>query len=169
LAARLHPTKAEAFECIVTGQCSVASEDSPSAVLPDVQFYVNTPQGGTAVRHFSEFLESCRRLRDHEQSDDVLATISLSGFEPDAEPVLREMRNGSLLLIFAFIPPRVCEDQPNKVKRFDLNTFGAEIEKAAGVTVVWDDKEVFVIQRPRSGTVERIRCFLQSYWESSKR
>jgi hypothetical protein len=167
--ARLHPTKAEAFEWIVTGQCSVASEGSPAAVIPDVQFHVNRPQGGAAVRHFSEFLEGHRRLRDRGESDDVRATTTLTGFEPDAEPVLRHMRDGSLLLVLAFIPPRVSEGQPDKVKRFDLNTFGTELERAAGVPVIWDDKEVFVVQRPRRDTVERIRCFLQDYWIAGKR
>jgi hypothetical protein len=82
LAARLHPAKAEAFEWIVTGQCSVSSEGSPTAVLLDVQFHVNRPQGGIAVRHFSEFLEGHRRLRDRGESDEVRATTTLSGFEP---------------------------------------------------------------------------------------
>jgi hypothetical protein len=44
LAARLHPTKAEAFEWIVSGQCSVASEGKPIPVVPDVQLHVNRPQ-----------------------------------------------------------------------------------------------------------------------------
>jgi hypothetical protein len=168
LSARLHPTKAEAFEWIVTGQCSVASEGKPTPVVPDVQLHVNRPQGGIAVRHFSEFLERHRRLRDCGESEGVRATMTLAGFEPGAEPVLREMRDGSLLLVFAFIPPRVTEGQLAKAKRFDLNTFGGEVEKAAGVPVTWDDKEVFVVQRPRGDTVARIRVFLQNYWNTDK-
>ena len=167
LAARLHPTKAEAFEWIVAGQCCVASEGKPTAVVPDVELHVNL-QGGIAVRHFSEFLEAHRRLRDCGESDGVRATITVAGFEPGAEPVLREMRDGSLLLVFAFIPPRVTEGQLAKAKRFDLNTFGGEVEKAAGVPVTWDDKEVFVVQRPRGDTVARIRVFLQNYWNTDK-
>jgi hypothetical protein len=169
LAARLHPTKAEAFEWILTGQCSVVSEGKPVAVTPDVQLHVNRPQGGIAVRHFSEFLEGHRRLRDCGESDDVRATIPLAGFEPEAEPVLREMRDGSLLLVFAFLPPRVIEDQPAKAKRFDLHTFGEAVKKAAGVPVVWDDKEVFVVKRPRGNTIEKLRKFLQNYWKADGR
>jgi hypothetical protein len=169
LAARLHPTKAEAFEWILTGQCSVTSEGKPIPVVPDAQLHVNNPRGGIAVRHFSEFLEGHRQLRDRGQSGDVRATITLAGFEPGAEPVLRQMRDGSLLLVFAFIPPRVTEGQPAKARRFDLNTFGAEVERAAGVPVAWDDKEVFVVQRPRSDTIERIRGFLQNYWGTGGR
>lgn len=166
LAARLHPTKAEAFEWIVTGECSVASEGKPTVVIPDVQLHVNRAQGGIAVRHFTELLEASRRLRDRGESDDVRATITLAGFEPGAEPVLREMRDGSLLLVFAFIPPRVSESQPATAKRFDLDTFGDEVTRGAGVPVTWDDKEVFVVQHPQGDTVERIRGFLQNYWRA---
>jgi hypothetical protein len=169
LAARLHPMKSEAFEWIITGQCSVTSEGKPAPVLPDVQLHVNNPRGGIAVRHFSELLEGHRQLRDRGPSGDVRVTVALAGFEPGAEPVLREMRDGSLLLIFAFIPPRVTEGQPAKARRFDLNTFGAEVERAAGVPVAWDDKEVFVVQRPQGDTVERIRRFLQSFWDTDRR
>jgi hypothetical protein len=169
LAARLHPTKAEVFEWMLAGECSVTSEGKPTPVIPDLQFHVNNPRGGLDVRHFSEFLEGCRQLRERGQSSDVRATVTLTGFEPGAEPVLRDMRDGSLLVVFAFIPPRVAEGQPAKARRFDLNTFGAEIERAAGVPVAWDDKEVFVVQRPRADTVERIRGFLQNYWGTETR
>ena len=164
LSPRIHPSKAEAFEWIISGQCSVTSEGKPTPVVPDVQLHVNNPEGGIAVRHFSEFVEACRQLRDCGQSGDVRATVTLVGFEPGAEPVLREMRDGSLLLVIASMPPRVTEGQPAQTRRFDLNTFGEEVEQAAGAPVVWDDKEVFVIQQPRFDTVERIRGFLQGYW-----
>ena len=129
-----------------------------------MQLHVNNPRGGLAVRHFSECSEASRQLRERGQASEVRATVTLAGFEPGAEPVLREMRDGSLLLVFAFIPPRVAEGRPAMSRRFDMNTFGAEVERAAGVPVAWDDKEVFVVQRPRTDTVERLRGFLQSYW-----
>ena len=168
MAARLHPTKAQAFESIVTGQCSVTSEGKQIGVIPDVQLHVNRPQGGIAIRHFSEFLEGCRSLRDRGESDSVKATHTSAGFERVAEPVLREMRDGSLLLIFAFIPPLAIEDNPAKAKRFEMATFGKEIEKAAGGPVIWDDKEIFVVRHPQSDTIERIQQFLLNYWKKTK-
>lgn len=168
LAARIHPMKAEALDWILSGACPVTSEGKPTPVLPDVQIHVNDPRGGIAVRHFSEFLEASRQLRKSGQSGEVRATVTLTGFDPGAEPVLREMRDGSLLLIFALIPPRVAEGQTANARRFDMNTFGAEIERVAGVPVVWDDREVFVIQRPQTDTAERIRGFLQSYWDTER-
>jgi hypothetical protein len=166
LSARLHPTKSQVFEWIISGQCTVESQGKTIAVVPDVQFHVNGPRG-IVVRHFSEFVETHRKLRDCGESDDVQATITLTGFEPDAEPVLREMRDGSIMLVFAFIPPQVTERDSAKASQFDLNAFGAEIGKAAGVPVAWDDKEVFVIQRPKRNTVEKLRAFLQDYWKNA--
>lgn len=58
----------------------------------------------------------------------------------------------------------MIEDQPANATRFDLDTFGEDVERAAGVPVTWDDKEVFVILRPQGDTVERIRAFLLNYW-----
>src|SRR4030095_16168442 len=168
VASRLHPTKAQAFEWIVAGQCrSVAPEGKPTALIPDVEIHVNRPHEGIVVRHFSEFLDRYRELRERGASDDVGATITLGGFDPGAEPVLREMRDGSLLLIFAFLPPLVSENDPTKGTRFDFDTFGTEIEKGAGVPVIWDDREVFVVEHPRRDTVERIRHFLLNYWEAA--
>ena len=34
---------------------------------------------------------------------------------------------------------------------------------AAGVPVVWDDREVFVIQQPKPDTVEQVRTFIEGY------
>jgi hypothetical protein len=169
LAARLHPTKAEAFEWIIAGQCSVISEGKPIPVVPDILFHVNNPQGGSALRHFSEFLEQCRKLRNCGQAGDVRSTISLFGFEPRAEPVLREMHDGSLLLVFASIPPIGIQGGTAKLRRFHMNTFGTEIERAVGVPVVWDDRDVFVIRIPEADTIERVRGFLQGYWGAKGR
>lgn len=165
VATRFHPTKAEAFEWIVTGQCrSVTLEDRPIAVIPDVEIHVNGPNG-IVVRHFSEFLDQEKELRESGASGDVRSTLTLAGFDPVAEPVLREMHNGRLLLIFACIPPLVSENDAARFARFDLDMFGTEIEDAAGVPVIWDDKEVFVIPQTMDDTVKRIRHFLETYWE----
>jgi hypothetical protein len=180
LAPRIHPAKARVFEAVVTGQCRLTvrggSPDgsSPFApgesfdTLPDVQFHVNQPDGGILKRHFSEFLDRSRELLERGACDEVRSTITLPGFDPDAEPILREIRDGSLLLIFGYLPPLVIESDPAKAQQFDLDAFGEELEKAAGVSMIWDDREVFVIKRPTSRTIDRIRQFLVNYWSSKK-
>jgi hypothetical protein len=179
LAARLHPVKAQAFEWIVTGQrpsvmpTTVGDGALPAgeaiSVIPDVEIHVNRREGGIVVRHFSEFLDRSKRLLLRGSDEDVERTTALVGFEPEAEPIVREMRDGSLLLIFGFMPPLVTESDPAKSQRFELTTFGTQVAEAASVPVAWDDRDVFVIPKPQNDTVERIGHFLASFWETRKR
>jgi len=178
LAERLHPAKAKAFEWIVAGQCTSVvpsgREEGPAAlpageslrVVPEVELHVNRPEGGILVRRFSEFLDRHKELLERGACGDVRRTIPLAGFDPDAEPIVREMRDGSLLLIVGCLPPLVAENDASKAQQFDMNAFGAELEKAVGLPVLWDDREVFVVQRPEANTVERIRQFFGNYWKS---
>jgi hypothetical protein len=168
LAARLHPIKATAFEWIIGGQCSVADQGTLVPVVPDVQFHVSKPEGGITIRHFSEFVSAHRQLAANGKSTTVRATTTLSGFEPDAEPVLREMHDGSLLLIFACMPPRVTEQDPAKASRFDLGAFGQDLERAAGVPLLWDDREIFIAQSPQRQTAKRLSDCIQGYWRRSR-
>ena len=90
--------------------------------------------------------------------DEPVEVISLAGFDPDGEPQVRRMADGSLRVVFEFMPPSWAEDAP---ERFD--DFDRQLTRAARVPVVWDDREVFVIARPATDTVERLRSFLGSY------
>lgn len=79
------------------------------------------------------------------------------------------MRDGSLLLVFSFMPPLVTEADPNKAKRFNLSTFSAELTKALDVPVIQDDREVFAIQRPKVDTLEELGRFLADYWSPPRK
>jgi hypothetical protein len=92
--------------------------------------------------------------------DEVVQTIKLAGFDPKGEPVIRVMGDGSLLIVFNFMPPSfVPEDQGLGA----FADFDKQLERAAGVPVVWDDREVFVVQQPKPDTVERLRKFIEGY------
>lgn len=92
--------------------------------------------------------------------DEVKQTIKLKGFDPKGEPVIRVMADGSLLIVFNFMPPSfVPEDQGLG----PFADFDKQLERATGVPVVWDDREVFVIQQPKSDTVERVRKYIEGY------
>jgi hypothetical protein len=84
--------------------------------------------------------------------------IPLAGFDPDGEPEVRRMADGSLYVVFNFMPPSWAEDEP---ERFD--DFDQQIARAAGVSVEWEDREFFRVARPAPDTVERVREFLRSY------
>ena len=92
--------------------------------------------------------------------DEVKQTIKLTGFDPKGEPVIRVIADGSLLLVFNFMPPSWA---PAAEGMGAFADFDKQLERVAGVPVVWDDREVFVIQKPKRDTVERIRKFIESY------
>src|SRR5579872_5576627 len=179
--ARLHPVKAKVFEWIVAQESPTVSatpsaisapalkSDPPLKFVPDVQIHVPNPAGGQFVHHFSDLRERSRKLTQTGAEGNVRNTIYLEGFDPGAEPVVRELRDESWLLIFGFIPPLVTERDPAKARSFDRNTFDAEVEKALGVPVAWDDREIFVIRQPATETLDKIRQFVRGYWDRKQR
>jgi hypothetical protein len=90
--------------------------------------------------------------------DEPVEVIPLTGFDPDGEPEIRVLADGSLYVVFNFMPPSWAEDAP---ERFD--DFDAQLARGAGVPVEWEDREFFRIARPAPDTVGRVRSFLGSY------
>ena len=37
------------------------------------------------------------------------------------------------------------------------------MEEAIGVRVVWEDREFFLIPKPKADTIDKIRAFIESY------
>ncbi|MGH7137111.1 MAG: hypothetical protein ACREHD_15325, partial [Pirellulales bacterium] len=88
----------------------------------------------------------------------VVTTITVRGFDPEGEPEIRAMSDGSLILIFNFMPPSYAEDEEVEYADFD-----EQIERAVGVAVRRDDRELFVIQKPQKDTAEKLKSFLEAY------
>jgi hypothetical protein len=85
--------------------------------------------------------------------------ISMPGvFDPEGEPEIRKMRDGSLYLVFNFMPPSWADDNPDAFDDFD-----EQLAAATGQAVSWEDREFFRIDRPGDDTVDRIRQFLVGY------
>jgi hypothetical protein len=85
--------------------------------------------------------------------------ISLPGvFDLEGEPEIRVMADGSLYVVFNFMPPSWAEDDS---ERFD--DFDEQLARATGLPVEWEDRESFRIDHPRDDTVETIRRFLVEY------
>src|SRR4051812_16298538 len=91
---------------------------------------------------------------------EVVQTIPLAGFDPEGEPEVRVMADGSLFVVFNFMPPSWAEDEGDLGPFED---FDRQIERAVGVPVAWEDREVFLIARPRPDTISRIRTFIEAY------
>ena len=82
----------------------------------------------------------------------------LAGFDPAGEPQVRWMTDGSLYVVFGFMPPSWAEGAPGRFDDFDR-----QLAAAAGVQVEWEDREFFRVPRPAADTVERVGAFLGAY------
>lgn len=88
----------------------------------------------------------------------VVKTIAVRGFDPGGEPEIREMSDGTIVLIFNFMPPSYAEDEEVEYADFD-----EQIERAVEVPVRRDDRELFVIPKPRKDTTQKLKSFLEAY------
>ncbi len=89
---------------------------------------------------------------------EIVSIVAVPGFDPEGEPEIRQMSDGSLHVVFNFMPPSFAEDDESK-----FADFNKQLEKAIGVPVLWDDREVFVIRKPGQDTIAKISQFLEGY------
>ena len=87
-------------------------------------------------------------------------TIPVRGFDPEGEPTIEVLGDGSLRVMFEFMPPSYAEDE-SKLGPFE--DFDRQMEKAIGAAVQWEDRELFLIPKPEADTPERLKQFLESY------
>lgn len=90
----------------------------------------------------------------------MVREIQVVGFDSEAEPIIREMSDGSVWIQFEALPPFFTEDSDIA---FDIDQFRADLENAARATVMQDDREVFVVMEPSHNSIDSIKTFLESY------
>lgn len=92
-----------------------------------------------------------------------IKTITIVGFDPLGEPRIRVKSNGTLQLTFEFMPPSFvsARDETQQFDCFDL--FDKRLEYAIGAPVLWDDREVFIIQSNAPIVLERLVQYLQTF------
>lgn len=96
--------------------------------------------------------------------ENVVQTIQLSGFDPQGEPVVRVMRDGTIAVAFEFMPPSwhsEADGDPEELGPFE--DFDRRMGDAIGAEVAWQDRELFIVEEPRDDTIQRIRSFLSNY------
>jgi hypothetical protein len=90
----------------------------------------------------------------------LIEEISVNGFDPDGEPVIKKWSDGSLWIHFEAMPPFFAEDDGTEQ---DFENFETRIQEALGVAVQRDVREVFVIKKPNPDTAEKAKTWLESY------
>jgi hypothetical protein len=91
---------------------------------------------------------------------DVVRTIALPGFDSQGDPEIRVLADGTLYVVFNFMPPSDFEERDDMGPYQD---FDAQMSAAAGVPVTWEDREFFRVDSPRSDTIDRLAVFISGY------
>lgn len=91
---------------------------------------------------------------------DVVRIIPLPGFDSQGDPEIRVLANGSLYVVFNFMPPSDFEDRDDMGPYSD---FDAQMSAAVGVPVAWEDREFFRVDSPRADTIDRLAAFISTY------
>ncbi|MCA9092808.1 MAG: hypothetical protein KDA68_04945 [Planctomycetaceae bacterium] len=94
----------------------------------------------------------------------VVEEVQVEGFEEEGEPTIRVMGDKSIQIMFNFMPPMFAEEA-NREAEFEK--FDEVISKVVGVPVIWEDRELFIIQTPPDGTVEKIKNWLSNYHQKT--
>jgi hypothetical protein len=87
-------------------------------------------------------------------------TILLKGFDAQGEPEIRVKKNGSLNVMFNFMPPSDAQDGAAAAA---YDNFDKQMAAAIGGRVVWEDRELFVVPKPAENTLEKLTAFIEGY------
>jgi hypothetical protein len=88
--------------------------------------------------------------------------ITVTGFDSYGEPEIRNADGGALHIMFNFMPPLNGSDDYNPHPVFE--TFEKVLQAELGVDVVRDDRELFIIAKPKPDTAARAKAFLETFW-----
>jgi hypothetical protein len=94
-----------------------------------------------------------------------VANTMITGFDSSGEPELRTSNDGALEIVFNFMPPLNGADDPNPHHAFA--TFEVVLAKALSVDVIRDDRELFIIPKPRADTMDNAQVFLETFWSKA--
>jgi hypothetical protein len=97
---------------------------------------------------------------EHAEEPTLIEEITVTGFDPDGEPVIKKWSDGTLWIHFEAMPPFFAEDDGTE-KEFEA--FELKIQDALSVAVHRDDREVFIIRRPKPDTALKAKDWLEAY------
>jgi hypothetical protein len=99
---------------------------------------------------------------DENAGPQLLRTTSVTGFDASGEPEIREYSDGSVEILFEFMPPLNGSTAPSSDSRFDR--FEDELSTAVQQRVLRDDRERFVVPAARPDVAALAYGFLVSFW-----
>jgi hypothetical protein len=89
--------------------------------------------------------------------------IPIHGFDKEGEPELKIFTDGHIEIMFNFMPPLNGKDEARDSAYWD--SFEETLSTHLGVEVIRDDRELFIIPTTKKSTAEKLKLYLESYWE----
>jgi hypothetical protein len=161
VAARIHPVKQKLFDAILNGT-EVKAEVSDDEGAPrqvtvnrDVELHVNRAGGSIAV---VSYVHVTGKL-----PVGVRGQVVVKGFDEGADPVIRQMKDGSFRVVFCTMPPR----RHPLGAAFDADAFADAMFNNVKATVVWDDVDVIHVPSATEDELREIYRFMLGYGKSA--
>ena len=152
IAARIHPLKQQLFDAILKGEEVAAQVDGASVVLNrDVELRVNHPRRALTSVLYAHVAGKL--------AVGVRGQLAVRGFDEGAEPVMRQMRDGSYRVVFCTMPPR----SHALGVAFDVDGFGDALLNAVKAEVVWDDQDVIHVPAATESEIRELYQFIAHY------
>jgi hypothetical protein len=128
-------------------------------------FTIPRGQIDTFIKYFFTNDEiSCKKGNEIPAGGKIIKTIEIKGFDEKGEPYIEIFDNGKIELIFNFMPPSNTDYGSDDLG--DYSCFDRYLKRVIGTTVVWDDRERFIIPEPKKDTVELLKQYLENYWKN---
>lgn len=146
---RIHPAKKEPYDAIINNNGSVAQDDNP-IFIKDILLLVNKGDNSVEISY-----SKISKL----SNNNVLNITHVKGFDSNGEPIIYEMKDGSIRVVFFEMPP----ESINSLENFDLDQFSEEFTSSIGNDAWQDDREIFHVPKSSPEIVSQIKQFLENY------
>ena len=90
-------------------------------------------------------------------------TINVNGFDKDGDPEIKLYSDGHIEILFNFMPP--LNGAAEQIDNDYWDNFEKTLSVHLSVKVDRDDRELFVITKPKKSTIKKLELYLESYWE----
>jgi hypothetical protein len=144
--ARIHPAKWQLFQEIAAGQVATAAT---------IEFKLKQRDGNITTLAWDQLANAT--------ASTVRGAVQAKGFDVSAEPVLRQMNDGSFRVVFCSMPPA----HHPLGREFDVDKFGQALCQLAPDKILWDDRDVFIIERATEPEVRAVLNFLKTYGQAT--
>lgn len=161
IAARIHPVKQKLFDAVMNGtevKAPVTGEDGSArqvAVNRDIELHVSRAGGSIAV---VSYVHVTGKL-----PVGVKGQVVVKGFDEGADPVIRQMKDGSFRVVFCSMPPR----RHPLGAAFDADAFADALFNSVKATVVWDDVDVIHVPSASEEEIREIYGFMLGYGKAT--